>query len=72
MLPGVVAAVRGRVPVWMDGGIRRGTDVLKVSYLQHARSYVSLAGFEWAQRLLHAMQCMLPVSRRVMQLRKPS
>jgi isopentenyl diphosphate isomerase/L-lactate dehydrogenase-like FMN-dependent dehydrogenase len=31
MLPGVVAAVRGRVPVWMDGGIRRGTDVLKVN-----------------------------------------
>lgn len=46
--------------------------MLKVSYLQHARSYVSLAGFERAQRLLHAMQCMLPVSRRVMQLRKPS
>jgi hypothetical protein len=31
MLPAVVAAVGGRVPVWMDGGIRRGTDVLKVS-----------------------------------------
>jgi NAD(P)H-dependent flavin oxidoreductase YrpB (nitropropane dioxygenase family) len=30
MLPAVVAAVDGRVPVWMDGGIRRGTDVLKV------------------------------------------
>lgn len=29
MLPGVVAAVGGRVPVLMDGGIRRGTDVLK-------------------------------------------
>jgi 4-hydroxymandelate oxidase len=28
-LPGVVAAVGGRVPVLMDGGIRRGTDVLK-------------------------------------------
>jgi (S)-2-hydroxy-acid oxidase len=28
-LPEVVAAVRGRVPVFMDGGIRRGTDVLK-------------------------------------------
>lgn len=35
MLPGVVAAVGGRVPVWMDGGIRRGTDVLKVSYAAH-------------------------------------
>jgi 4-hydroxymandelate oxidase len=28
-LPGVVEAVGGRVPVLMDGGIRRGTDVLK-------------------------------------------
>jgi len=28
-LPEVVAAVRGRVPVAMDGGIRRGADVLK-------------------------------------------
>jgi 4-hydroxymandelate oxidase len=28
-LPGVVAAVRGRVPVIVDGGIRRGTDVVK-------------------------------------------
>ena len=28
-LPEVVAAVAGRVPVLMDGGIRRGTDVIK-------------------------------------------
>ena len=28
-LPEVVAAVSGRVPVLMDGGIRRGTDVIK-------------------------------------------
>jgi len=28
-LPEVVAAVRGRMEVYMDGGIRRGTDVLK-------------------------------------------
>lgn len=28
-LPEVVAAVRGRMPVLMDGGIRRGTDVFK-------------------------------------------
>lgn len=28
-LPEVVAAVAGRIPVLMDGGIRRGTDVLK-------------------------------------------
>ncbi|MBS9478536.1 alpha-hydroxy acid oxidase [Ancylobacter radicis] len=29
VLPGIVRAVAGRVPVLMDGGIRRGTDVLK-------------------------------------------
>lgn len=28
-LPGVLQAVDGRVPVLMDGGVRRGTDVLK-------------------------------------------
>jgi 4-hydroxymandelate oxidase len=28
-LPEVVAAVRGRIPVILDGGVRRGTDVLK-------------------------------------------
>jgi L-lactate dehydrogenase (cytochrome) len=28
-LPEVVAAVNGRAEVWMDGGIRRGTDVVK-------------------------------------------
>jgi len=28
-LPGVVAAVGGRIPVLLDGGVRRGVDVLK-------------------------------------------
>jgi len=28
-LPGVIDAVQGRVPVLMDGGVRRGTDVIK-------------------------------------------
>ncbi|HUC18159.1 MAG TPA: alpha-hydroxy acid oxidase [Acetobacteraceae bacterium] len=28
-LPGVVAAVEGRIPVLLDGGVRRGTDVIK-------------------------------------------
>ena len=28
-LPEVVAAVSGQVEVWMDGGIRRGTDIVK-------------------------------------------
>jgi len=29
MLPAVAAVVRRRVPLLMDGGVRRGTDVLK-------------------------------------------
>jgi (S)-2-hydroxy-acid oxidase len=29
VLPEVVRAVNGIVPIWLDGGIRRGTDVLK-------------------------------------------
>jgi hypothetical protein len=29
MLPAICAAVAGRAEVWVDGGIRRGTDVLK-------------------------------------------
>lgn len=28
-LPGVVAAINGRIPVWVDGGIRRGGDIFK-------------------------------------------
>jgi L-lactate dehydrogenase (cytochrome) len=28
-LPEVVEAVKGRVEVWMDGGVRRGTDIVK-------------------------------------------
>ncbi len=28
-LPAIIAAVQGRVPVLLDGGIRRGTDILK-------------------------------------------
>lgn len=31
-LPAVAAAVGRRVPVLMDGGIRRGTDIIKVSF----------------------------------------
>lgn len=33
MLPAVVRAIEGRIPVLVDGGIRRGTDVLKAMAL---------------------------------------
>jgi isopentenyl diphosphate isomerase/L-lactate dehydrogenase-like FMN-dependent dehydrogenase len=33
MLPEVVAAVQGRIPVIVDGGVRRGTDILKAMAL---------------------------------------
>jgi len=29
VLPGVAAAVKGRIPVLFDGGVRRGSDVFK-------------------------------------------
>jgi (S)-mandelate dehydrogenase len=32
-LPGVVRAVAGRIPVWIDGGVRRGVDVIKARAL---------------------------------------
>ena len=41
MLPHVVDAVgRGRVPIFVDGGIRRGTDVLKVGAAVYVPSMV--------------------------------
>ena len=33
MIPVVKAAVGNRVPILVDGGIRRGTDILKASSL---------------------------------------
>lgn len=50
-LPEVVAAVQGRIPVLLDGGVRRGTDVFKAlalgaSAVGMARPYLwGLAGF---------------------------
>ena len=35
MLPHVVDAVGHQVPIFVDGGVRRGTDVLKVRRVQY-------------------------------------
>lgn len=72
-LPEVVAAVRGRVPVLLDSGVRRGTDVLKALALGaqavaigRATLYgAAVAGEAGAER---ALQILRDELRRAMQL----
>ncbi len=61
MLPHVVDAVgRGRVPIFVDGGIRRGTDVLKVE----ASANIPFSVLRVAGMLYEASgKCMLIMSR---------
>ncbi|HZW34946.1 MAG TPA: alpha-hydroxy acid oxidase [Isosphaeraceae bacterium] len=47
MLPGVVEAVGGRAEVYLDGGVRRGTDVLKALALG-ARAVLIGRPYAWA------------------------
>lgn len=48
-LPGIAAAVGKRVPVLMDGGVRRGTDIIKVgSCCLHFQCNMSLASCDIA------------------------
>ncbi|MBT4867509.1 MAG: alpha-hydroxy-acid oxidizing protein [Planctomycetaceae bacterium] len=47
MLPDIVQAVKGRAEVYMDGGIRRGTDVLKALALG-ARGVLVGRPYAWA------------------------
>jgi (S)-2-hydroxy-acid oxidase len=41
----VVQAAEGRVPVFMDGGVRRGTDVFKALALGASGVFVSICSF---------------------------
>lgn len=50
LLPGVVQAVAGRVPVLMDGGIRRGNDVLRALALGASAVLIG-------RPILHALAC---------------
>jgi 4-hydroxymandelate oxidase len=63
-LPGVVAAIAGRCPVLLDGGVRRGTDVLKALALGAAAVLVgrpilwglAVGGEQGVERVLTILQ----------------
>lgn len=50
-LPGVVAAVQGRIPVHLDGGIRRGSDIFKALALGAEHVWIGGSLSRLAQRL---------------------
>ncbi|MNP47856.1 Lactate 2-monooxygenase [compost metagenome] len=70
VLPAVVRAVEGKVPVLLDGGVRRGTDVLKAlafgaSAVMIGRPYVhglATAGASGVAHVLHLLRTELEVA----------
>jgi 4-hydroxymandelate oxidase len=72
-LPGVVAAAGGRIPVLVDGGIRRGTDVLKAlalgaSAVLIGRPYVYGLSVGGAAGVAHVVQILRRELERAMAL----
>jgi 4-hydroxymandelate oxidase len=74
VLPEIIEAINGRVPVLVDGGIRRGTDVFKALALGAAatligRPYVyalSAAGAVGVSHVLHLLRAELEVTMALM------
>lgn len=70
VLPAIASVVQGRVPILLDGGIRRGTDVLKAlalgaSAVMIGRPYVhglATAGAAGAAHVLHLLRTELEVA----------
>jgi 4-hydroxymandelate oxidase len=72
-LPSVIAAVAGRMPVLVDGGIRRGTDVLKAlafgaSAVLIGRPYVYGLSVGGAEGVAHVIQILRRELERAMAL----